>query len=58
MVKDNSWKIRTQTSGGFGNSDAAGQGKRGWFEDPRFWRKSFVYGPLANYTAWTIFFQM
>ena len=33
--------------GGFGNSDTLGQGEGGWFENPRFWRTSFVDGPLV-----------
>ena len=48
MFTTNSWKIWTRTSGkggGFGNSDAPGQG-RGWFKNPRFWRTSFIDGPL------------
>ena len=50
MCKNNSWKIRTRTSGegGFGNLDAPGQ----WLENPRFLRKSFVL--LNNY----LFFNM
>ena len=44
MCKNNSWKIRTGRVG-FGNSDAPGKLKgEGWFEDPRFWRESFVDG--------------
>ena len=31
--------------GGFVNSDTPGQGEGG-FENPRFWRTSFVDGPL------------
>ena len=31
--------------GGFRNSDTPGQGEGGWFENPRFWRTSFVDGP-------------
>ena len=32
--------------GGFGNSDTPGQGEGGgWFENPRFWRTSFVDSP-------------
>ena len=42
MCKNNSWKIWTR--GGFGNSDAPGQGE-GWFENQRFWQTSFVDGP-------------
>ena len=34
--------------GGFGNSDTPGQGEGGWFENPRFWRTSFVDGPLLK----------
>ena len=34
--------------GGFGNSDTPGQGEGGWFENPRFWRTSFVDGPLKD----------
>ena len=34
--------------GGFVNSDTPGQGEGGWFENPRFWRTSFVDGPLAT----------
>ena len=30
--------------GGFGNSDAPGQGE-GWFENQIFWQTSFVDGP-------------
>ena len=44
--------VRIWTSGegvgGFGNSDAPGQG-RGWFENPRFWRTSFVDKKMACY---------
>ena len=34
--------------GGFGNSDTPGQGEGGWFENPRFWRTSFVDGSLTK----------
>ena len=37
--------VREGGGGGFGNSDTPGQGERGWFENPRFWRTSFVDGP-------------
>ena len=42
-MRKKSWKIRTSgEGGGFGNSDAPGQGEGGWFENLRFWRTSFV----------------
>ena len=52
MCKNNSWKIPTRTFGEgvrFVNSDAPGQGRE-WFENPRFWRTSFVLvdGPLTG----------
>ena len=32
--------------GGFEISDIPGRGEGGWFKNPRFWRTSFVDGPL------------
>ena len=42
---EKSGRGRPGRGGGFGNSDTPGQGEGGWFENPRFWRTSFVDGP-------------
>ena len=47
---EKSGRGRPGRGGGFGNSDTPGQGEGGWFENPRFWRTSFVDGPLHNMT--------
>ena len=41
---EKSGRGRPGRGGGFGNSDIPGQGEGGWFENPRFWRTSFVDG--------------
>ena len=45
---EKSGRGRPGRRGGFGNSDTPGQGEGGWFENPRFWRTSFVDGPLEG----------
>ena len=45
---EKSGRGRLGRGGGFGNSDTPGQGEGGWFENPRFWRTSFVDGPLSE----------
>ena len=30
-----------------------GRGGGGWFENPRFWRTSFVDGPFGNFKIYT-----
>ena len=42
---------------GFGNSDTPGQGEGRWFENPRFWRTSFVDGPLSLYTTSAVVYR-
>ena len=46
MKNEKSGRGRPGRGGGFGNSDTPGQGEGGWFENPRFWRTSFVDGLL------------
>ena len=48
MCKNNSWKIWTRTSGEgwFWKSGTTWTG--GWFENPRFWRTSFVDPKIKN----------
>ena len=42
------WKIRTRTSGEGVVLEIRTRGGGGWFENPRFWRTSFVDGPLVS----------
>ena len=49
VIIEKSGRRRPGRGGGFGNSDTPGQGEGGWFENPRFWRTSYVDGPLASY---------